>query len=249
MKITYLGHSGFLFETDSAYYVFDYIRGDLPEFATKKKLYVFASHAHRDHWDLRIFTDCQLRNADGFILGFDIREPFEKMTVKGKIPAELPVIWAYPEQTIRTDEFTCTPLLSTDEGVAFPVATGKEVIYHAGDLNWWHWNGDPEEKNQERARNFKREIDRLKGVQIDAACIPLDPRQEDAYRFCMDYCMETLDAKRIFPMHFWKDYELCRKYRESLQQEHPDWYSRFQLISYEGECFFQDSNDMGEIVK
>ncbi len=237
MKITYLGHSGFLFDTDSAYYIFDYIRGELPALSKEKKLYVFASHAHRDHWDPGIFTDRQLRRAESFILGFDIKEPFEKMAAEEKQLSDLPVIWAFPGQTIRTDDFTCDPLLSTDEGVAFPVRMKKNAVYHAGDLNWWHWNGDPDERNLDRARNFKREVDRLKGIHFDAACIPLDPRQEDAFRLCMDYCMEILDADRIYPMHFWKDYALCRKYRESLKEEHPDWFDRFQLISYEGEEF------------
>ena len=51
MEITYLGHSGFLVETSAAYLLFDYIRGNLPEFDKAKRLYVFASHAHSDHWD------------------------------------------------------------------------------------------------------------------------------------------------------------------------------------------------------
>ncbi len=237
MKVIYLGHSGFLFETETAYYVFDYIRGKLPHFSDGKKVYVFASHAHRDHWNPEIFTDQKLKRAECYILGFDIKEPFEDMAEGDRSLLDLPIIWAYPGQTIRTDDFVCTPILSTDEGVAFPVQTEKEVIYHSGDLNWWHWNGDPEERNRERARNFKREIDRLKGLHIDAACIPLDPRQENAHRLCMDYCMETLDAERIYPMHFWKDYALCRAYRESIKDAHPDWYRRFQIISYEGECF------------
>ena len=237
MKIIYLGHSGFLVETDSAYYVFDYIRGDLPDLSKEKRRYVFASHAHRDHWDPGIFSDPRLGHVDAYILGFDVREPFEELNRKDQALSGLPVIWAEPQKTIRTEDFTCVPLLSTDEGVAFPVKTGKEVIYHAGDLNWWHWNGDPEERNRERARNFKREIDRLKGIRIDAAFVPLDPRQEDAHRLCMDYCMETLDAAHIFPMHFWKDYTLCETYRESLKEQHPDWYRRFQLIRREGETF------------
>ena len=159
------------------------------------------------------------------------------MTRKGSVPADLPVLWAFPQQLIQTEDFSCVPLLSTDEGVAFPVRTGKETVYHAGDLNWWHWNADPKERNLERAGNFKREIDRLKGIPIDAAFIPLDPRQENAYRFCMDYCMETLDAAHVFPMHFWKDHELCRTYQASIKSEHPDWYKRFHPISFEGEKF------------
>lgn len=232
MKVIYLAHSGFLVETTTAYYIFDYIRGDLPELSNEKHLYLFASHAHKDHWDPGILSDKRFRNAKGYILGFDIKEQYAD-----SIPIELPVIWADPHQTIQTDDFKCETLLSTDEGVAFLIRTETEVIYHAGDLNWWHWNGDPEERNLERAENFKREIDRLKGVHIDAAFIPLDPRQEDAYRYCMDHCMETLDADHYFPMHFWENYDICRQYQQSLQDTCPEKYEKFHLISYEGEEF------------
>ena len=235
MKITYLGHSGFLVETTGACYIFDYIRGDLPEFPAKKKLYVFASHAHRDHWLTDIFYDRRLRKTDAYILGFDIKDSFEKLQEKDHSLSGLPVIWALPGQSIRTEEFVCEPILSTDEGVAFPVRTKEEMIYHAGDLNWWHWNKDPDERNAERAVRFKREVDRLKRMKIDAAFIPLDPRQENAYRFCMDYCMENLDMAHVFPMHFWGDYELCLKYQKSLKEEHPDWFGRY-IPMREGEA-------------
>ena len=237
MKVTYLGHSGFLAETEKAYYVIDYIRGDLPEFSKKKSLYVLVSHAHRDHWNPGVFTDPKLQHAKLFLLGFDIKEPFEEMACEEPELLQLPVVWAYPEKTVRTEDFSCDPLLSTDEGVAFLIREENTVLYHAGDLNWWHWNGDPEERNRERAQNFKKEVDKLQGIPIDAAFVPLDPRQEEAYRFCMDYCMETLDAKYVFPMHFWKKYELCRQYRESLKEQHPDWYERFQEIRSEGQTF------------
>ena len=37
MKITYLGHSGFLAETDDAYFLFDYYKGTMPELDGSKK--------------------------------------------------------------------------------------------------------------------------------------------------------------------------------------------------------------------
>lgn len=237
MNITYLGHSGFLVETATAYYLFDYIRGDLPDFTEDKSLYIFASHAHHDHWIPEIFSDERLPGVQNYILGFDIQKPFEERMTQDSGLSDLPIIWAHPQQTIQTKDFSCTPLLSTDEGVAFLIQAGNETIYHAGDLNWWHWNRDPDDRNLERAQNFKREIDRMKGIHIDMAFVPLDPRQEDAYRFCMDYFMETIDADHVFPMHFWGNHELCIRYQASLQEEHPDWYARFVPISCEGQTF------------
>lgn len=227
LKITYLGHSGFLLETPAVYFVFDYIRGELPEFSEGKRIYVFASHAHHDHWISDIFYDDRLKKAELYILGFDIKEPFENLMVQDPSLSALPIVWAYPGKRIQTNDFTCDPILSTDEGVAFPIRTKGNIVYHAGDLNWWHWNKDPDQRNAQRAVNFKRKVDRLKGLHIDAAFIPLDPRQENAYRFGMDYCMENLDMAHVFPMHFWGNYELCRKYHESLKADHPDWYERF----------------------
>lgn len=237
MNIIYLGHSGFLAETADAYFIFDFIRGELPVLSEGKRLYLFVSHAHKDHWNSDLFLDKQIQNANGIILGFDIKEPFEKIARENPLLENLPILWADPHESIKTEDFICNTLLSTDEGVAFLVKAEKEVLFHAGDLNWWHWNEDPEERNLERADNFKREVDLLKGVHIDAAFVPLDPRQEDAYRFCMDYCMETLDADHFFPMHFWEDYELSRRYQESLKETHPDYFRKFHLITFEGERF------------
>ncbi len=55
MRITYLSHSGFLVELETAYLLFDYYKGDLPELNTGKKFYVFVSHAHYDHFKKDIF--------------------------------------------------------------------------------------------------------------------------------------------------------------------------------------------------
>ena len=52
MKITYIHHSAFLVETESAYLLFDYFQGKLPEFSEEKPLYVFASHRHPDHFSI-----------------------------------------------------------------------------------------------------------------------------------------------------------------------------------------------------
>ena len=55
MKITYIHHSAFLAETESACLLFDYFEGELPKIPAEKPLYVFASHRHGDHFSEVIF--------------------------------------------------------------------------------------------------------------------------------------------------------------------------------------------------
>ncbi len=56
MKITYLGHSGFLVETKEHYLLFDYYTGKPPVFSPDKNLTVFVSHSHQDHYNKEIFA-------------------------------------------------------------------------------------------------------------------------------------------------------------------------------------------------
>ena len=58
---------------------------------------------------------------------------------------------------------------STDEGVAFIVREKDGTIYHAGDLNWWHWEGEPKSRT-EIWKLILKEIDSMKGRKIDIAC-------------------------------------------------------------------------------
>ena len=51
MKITYIGHSGFFVEMEDACFLFDYYKGTIPETDGNKKMYVFVSHRHHDHYN------------------------------------------------------------------------------------------------------------------------------------------------------------------------------------------------------
>ena len=55
MKITYIHHSAFLAETEHACLLFDYFKGSLPKLPEGKRLYIFASHRHPDHFSKVIF--------------------------------------------------------------------------------------------------------------------------------------------------------------------------------------------------
>ena len=56
IKVTYLDHSGFLVELEDAYFLFDYYKGRLPQIDLEKKMFVFVSHVHHDHYRKDIFN-------------------------------------------------------------------------------------------------------------------------------------------------------------------------------------------------
>lgn len=241
MKITFIGHSGFLVELEEKYLLFDYYKGKIPALSAEKPLYVFASHGHSDHFNPEIFQLADAYPKSVFILSYDIKvktyqrekwrlrpETGEKirkaaagrrylLTKEGKLREREAV--SQPGSRKATDTEILT-LKSTDAGVAFLIYTEGRTIYHAGDLNWWHWEGEHPQYNNNMAANFKREMGKLAGVVIDAAFLPLDPRLEKDYARGFVYTLETARVKNAFPMHMWEKYSVVQELKkESRVQE------------------------------
>ena len=106
-------------------------------------------------------------------------------------------------------------LSSPDEGSAF-LATLPDgrTVYHAGDLNWWHWEGEDKGWNRNMEVNFKKYAEALRGRTIDLAMLPLDPRLGEAGFWGPSYFLETADIRRFLPMHQWGDFDFARKFFE-----------------------------------
>ena len=81
-------------------------------------------------------------------------------------------------------------------------------------MNWWHWNGEPEDFNADIEKSYTAEINRLKGEKIDVAFIPADLRLQDKYFWAVNYFLKTVGAKRLFPMHFWGRFDVCTMLRQ-----------------------------------
>lgn len=229
MKMKYLEHSGVLVELDKSVLIFDYYRGELPPWKKEKKVYVFSSHVHFDHYNPKIF-DWQDEVSDiTYILSDDIP--------KKKIPSEdgARVYFLGARTTIQIDEMTIKTLRSTDEGVAFFVQAEGKNIYHAGDLNWWHWKEEGEIFNEMMRKNYQEEVTKLSGEVIDLAFLPADPRQEEAYVWGMEYFLKMVEVRRVCPIHFWRKYDVCRRLKEEpCLKEYRD---RILLVTQKGEEF------------
>lgn len=214
MKITFVYHSCFTVEMDDIVLVFDYFRGKLPSFEPEKRIYMFVSHSHFDHYTRKIYKLINDYPNITFILP---REMYmdEAYMEKKKISCEVKehIFYVESHEEYEIGDVKVRTLKSTDEGVAYIINVQGKCIYHAGDLNWWAWKKD--EENVEMEQAFKTEIDSLgKDVHVDVAFLPLDMRLQGGYYKGFDYVMQKWDVERAFPMHCWGHLEAIENFKD-----------------------------------
>lgn len=241
MKITYIHHSSFAVSLSNVNFLFDYYKGELPSFDPAKHLYVFASHKHHDHFDLTIFNLALTYPHITYVLSSDIRMSPAYLKRKDIPKAAVENMVFLNKDTVQTfQEEGPSPLIvetlaSTDAGVAFILRCEGKQLYHAGDLNWWTWEGESKEEELTMKNAFIREMKKIEGTSFDAAFLPLDPRQENRYDWGFDYFMRITSTKMAFPMHFWKNYKVINTLLASERSK--PYRNRIISITEEGQEF------------
>ena len=212
LQVTYIHHSSFLVETASHTMLFDYFRGDLPPVRREKPLWIFASHAHSDHYVPGIFRLSGLADEVHYVLSDDI--PFSD------VPETLREQTAFlgSGYTAEGDGIRIRTFDSTDQGVAFLVESGGQVVYHAGDLSVWNVGENGQEVYRDiYTGGYKKQIRHLENKHIDIGFVVLDPRMGAGAYAGIDYFAETVDCDLIFPMHCWEDYSIIEKCKRRPQ--------------------------------
>jgi len=222
MKITYIHHSAFLVETDSACLLFDYFEGQLSSLPEDKPLYVLSSHSHHDHFSERIFSLEHPRVT--YLLSWDI--------LKVSKPN---AHFLQPYETWSDGILALETFRSTDEGVAFWCTVDGKQIYHAGDLNHWYWEGEEEQWNADMTAAYRAEVAKMAGRTADLAFVPVDPRLEKWFYLGADDFMKQADARYLLPMHFWGDFSVCRKLIQHPCSER--YRGRIVIIEEKGQIF------------
>ncbi|MBQ8160521.1 MAG: MBL fold metallo-hydrolase [Clostridia bacterium] len=210
VKIKYYHHSGFSCSVnDEILLVFDYWLGQYQELDSNiriteeylsqyQQVYVFVSHSHPDHYDEIIYT--WRHPKIHYIISSDIQNPLIGRKIN-------------PDQFIRLDdEITVNTYESTDLGVAYSVTIKGIHIFHAGDLNMWHWREESSPTEIQEAENeFKRICNKIKEP-IDIAFFPVDPRQGQLFEAGANYFQMNIKPKVMIPMHFWNKKEMIIDY-------------------------------------
>ncbi len=198
MKIVYLQHSGFIVETQQYLLVFDYYQDPTNSAVSMmtggKKVIVFASHSHSDHFNSQIgvWKD----NVATYYLSEDIR-------AAGGLPgvASPKVVFMNPYEQQENSGLKVTTYGSTDAGLSFFVEVDGWRIFHAGDLNWWHWKGDTKANNRLAAKGFHKELERVAGLTIDVAFFPVDSRLEEYRTLGVEAFCQNTTVRQLVAMH------------------------------------------------
>ena len=208
MKLTYIYHSGFILAGKEFSILFDYYR-DTPEQTVLEhflkrpgQLYVLASHAHPDHFN-PVILDWKAERPDiRYIFSEDIR-------VAGLACYHNDVFLKkgedWNDNTLKVQAFG-----STDIGISFLLDIKDKRIFHAGDLNNWHWQEEstPEEI-REAEEHYRQELNTLRQYTdyVDLALFPVDPRLGQDYMRGAQEFITCIHTHHFAPMHFWEKYE------------------------------------------
>ena len=213
MKIYYLYNSGFTIELGADALIVDYCGGKLDrpwrtpvpnDPAGYGDIYALASHAHGDHYSAKIFDWLSERGDIRYILSDDIKAPgpaLKKTTGSGR-----PAAFIGEGERLRSGNLDIRAYGSTDQGVSFHItAEDGTSLFHAGDLNYWHWRDESTPDEIEEALSlFTDKLSAIKkGIgKLDVAFFPVDPRLgSDYYRGAVMFC-EALKPALLVPMHF-----------------------------------------------
>ena len=221
--VDYLGHSGFSVDFDGDVVIIDYFKHHLtnkwttpllknPE--TYRSVTVLVSHGHKDHFNSKIFTWRKERPDITYVISADVREQAEtelkSMEQKGHDIEGTPnIIYLERGGKAVVNRHRIMAFGSTDEGISFHVFSNNVSIFHAGDLNYWHW---ADEASEEEVRTAKEAfIHELKYIReeisdLDIAFFPVDPRMgTDFYRGAILFC-EAMKPNWLVPMHYKKGF-------------------------------------------
>ena len=229
MKIKYVHHSGFIVEDNTCTLMIDCcgLKRSSPEVRnySGKPLYLLASHVHGDHFDPNIlsFEGAQTK----WILSDDIH---------GKAPQRASIFFLKKGDVYRDERVAIKAYGSTDEGVSFYMEVGGHKVFHAGDLNNWHWN--EEETPKDAAKNERDFLDELALIArevpaLDAAMFPVDPRLGKDYTRGAEQFLDSIKTGLFIPMHFWDKTEAARAFKSEAERRG----CRFADIHAKGDVF------------
>lgn len=239
MKLDYIYHSGFAIEAEGVTVIIDYYKDSSEQEYNKGvvhnrllekpgMLYVLSSHFHPDHFNREVLAWKSIRP--------DIRYIFSKDILKHRRASTNDATYINKGDTYDDGQIRIKAFGSTDVGISFLIDLQGTRIFHAGDLNNWHWSEEstPEEIRKAEG-DFLAELKYLKqnAPKVDIALFPVDSRIGKDYMRGAEQFVEQIKTTIFAPMHFGEDYKGGNAFRQFAEHKG----CRFLEITHRGESF------------
>jgi len=240
MRLTYVFHSGYVIEADGYAIIIDYYKdtgvypstGYIHDELLKRtgRLYVLSSHSHPDHFNPEILKWKEQNKDTIYIFSRDILH-YQKAKTEDAV--YLMKGERYEDELLNIQAFG-----STDIGISFLIRTGGKIIFHAGDLNNWHWSDESTHSEILKAqKDYMNELDLLTQTTscLDLAMFPVDPRLGTNYALGAEQFIERLKVGIFAPMHFGEWYTKLlpfQKYAEDRGVHFTAWTEKGQNILF-----------------
>lgn len=211
MKLTYIYHSGYAIEASNFTVIIDYYK-DAPSngesnsidklLDKKDKLYVLSTHSHADHFNPEILKWKEKKKDIIYIFSKDI---LDNNLAKPDDAIYLDKLEVYKDNNIHIEAFG-----STDLGVSYLMKLEDKTMFHAGDLNNWHWNEESTVQEIKEAEDYyERELSLIAASvkHINLAMFPIDPRLGKDYMKGAEQFINAIQIDILVPMHFGESYD------------------------------------------
>lgn len=219
--IYYIYHSAFVVELEKSILIFDFYKipndkkNEKEEFfnrfikRTDKKIYIFSTHSHPDHFNKEILTWLEMNENIKYILSDDI-----------KIHKHKNFYFTKEEDSFELDNLKINTFGSTDLGFSFYINTENKNIFHSGDLHFWHWEDDTLEEEKAMYNAYILQLEKVKKLdRIDIAFVPVDPRLGVNTLEGVELFYKILKPKIIIPMHFSDDYSQMKIFIDRFKEK------------------------------
>ena len=204
MRLTYIYHSGFAIEAEGYAILIDYFQdtGKTPDTGfvhdellhRPGTLYILSSHFNPEILEWK-----KIKKDIKYIFSKDI---LKRRRAKPEDALYLKKGDVFEDENIRIQAFG-----STDVGISFLIDCEGKKLFHAGDLNNWHWKDESTPAEVAKAEgDYLHELNTLAETtnHLHLAMFPVDPRIGTDFMRGAQQFVDRIKTDVLVPMHFWE---------------------------------------------
>lgn len=239
MTITYIYHSCYLLEFSNFSILVDFYEDAEKEngkfwvkdylLSKKEDLYVLCTHSHADHYNPEVH-DWKLKKEN-------IKYIFSKeMLDAGVVAHPEGIIFLDKLEVFEDSRIKVKAFGSTDIGGSFLIEVDGKQIFHAGDLNNWHWNEEvPKMEATGYENNYLCELELITEFveHLFLAMFPIDLRLGKDFMKGAEQFVKRIPTEYLLPMHFGEHYNKANLFEDFAKQHG----CNYLKINYKGETY------------